>query len=84
VDIPGGEGSAATTYINGVVYGQDSSSKDWYSWNGSQWTLYGANLPAQNPTILTTTSGGSITESNGVVLTITSAGAIQQNGVDIP
>jgi len=30
-----------------VVYGQDSSSKDWYSWNGSQWTLFSATLPAE-------------------------------------
>lgn len=31
--IPGGSGTSEMEYYNGNVYGQDSTTGDWYTWN---------------------------------------------------
>ncbi len=35
-DIPGGNGSKAVTYVNGVVWGQDAASGGWYQYVNGQ------------------------------------------------
>ena len=36
--IPGGGGTSAMAYFNGIVYGQDAGSGQWYTWNQTAWT----------------------------------------------
>lgn len=58
--IPGGSGSSAVTYIDGVVYGQDSTTSNWYTWNGTQWTLFGHTLPSTTPTMVVNAPVGAV------------------------
>ncbi len=48
--IPGGAGTSAMELSNGTVYGQDATTKSWYTWNQSAW-----NGPVSAPPAPTTT-----------------------------
>jgi hypothetical protein len=40
--IPNGSGTGAMEYANGIVYGQDIGTGNWYNWNQSTWTASAA------------------------------------------
>lgn len=70
--LAGSGGSQAATYVNGVVYAQETSSPfHWYSWT-TVWTDTGSSV----------TPGGGITPPppTGSALTATSAGLKDSNG----
>jgi hypothetical protein len=56
--IPGGSGTGAMEYANGVVYGQDIGTGNWYTWDQSMWSASAAP-PAP------TSDGGATTPSSG-------------------
>lgn len=65
--------SAAATYVNGFVYGQDANSPfHWFQWDGANF----------NDTGSATTPGGGVTPPppTGSALTVTSAGLKDSNG----
>ena len=46
----GGTGTGALELANGVIYGQDASSKTWYTWNQTTWTQASSAPPAVSVT----------------------------------
>jgi endoglucanase len=48
--IPGGAGTSAMDYYNSLVYGQDSNTSQWYTWDGTEW-----NGPVTAPILAPTT-----------------------------
>jgi Ca-dependent carbohydrate-binding module xylan-binding len=40
--VPNGSGTGTMELANGLVYGQDATSKSWYTWNGTGWATSGA------------------------------------------
>lgn len=50
IAMPGGTGTSAMQYFNGTVYGQDQITGNWYTWNGTTWTLSTAPpVPSPSP-----------------------------------
>jgi Cellulase (glycosyl hydrolase family 5) len=47
--IPGGGGTSAMAYFNGIVYGQDAGSGQWYTWNQTSWTPTAASMSDVTP-----------------------------------
>jgi endoglucanase len=56
--IPGGAGTAAMDYYNGLVYGQDQNTLGWYTWDGTNWNgpVTAPIITPTNPTTPTPTS----------------------------
>lgn len=75
--IPGGGGTAAMDLSGNTVYGQDTTTKQWYSWNQQNWSP--ATVPNNLPAA--TASGGAIasatTAATTPLPTITVQGASQ-------
>jgi hypothetical protein len=91
--IPGGAGTAEMEYFNGLVYGEDATSHQWYSWNGSNWLAAvappsgggggssgGGTTPSPNDAIVLAGASGSLIDSSGNVWTITSVDTVDENG----
>ena len=57
----GGSGTGALELAKGVIYGQDSASKTWYTWNQTTWTQ-AASAPPAPPAVSETGNHGSLTE----------------------
>lgn len=76
--IPGGGGTEAMEYANGLIYGEDAGGSGWYTWNGTNW-----NAAAAPPAV---TGGGGTTppppppppttSPSGTTITSTSAAPI--------
>ena len=65
--IPGGGGTSAMAYFNGIVYGQDAGSGQWYTWNQTAWT------PAAS-SMLDVTTAGTLTKN------LSQTGTFAENG----
>lgn len=62
----GGGGTAAMEYYNATVYGEDATSKQWYTWNGTYWSSAAAPpQPTAAPTDLYVATTGSDTAGDG-------------------
>ena len=57
----GGTGTGAMELAKGVIYGQDSASGTWYTWNQTTWTQ-AASAPPAPPAVSETGNHGSLTE----------------------
>ncbi len=83
--IPGGGGTAAMEYYSGLVYAQDSTSSEWFTWNQSTWLSSGAAPPTPAPALAYVTPGvGTFADASGHVYAIDSSGGAEENGSLIP
>jgi hypothetical protein len=86
--IPGGGGTSAMEYADGVVYGQDATTGQWYTWNQVTWTPSSApptpTAPATPGAPYITPGMGTFTDASGNVYAIDSAGNAEENGGPIP
>ena len=57
----GGTATGAMELAKGVIYGQDSASGTWYTWNQTTWTQ-AASAPPAPPAVSETGNHGSLTE----------------------
>lgn len=93
--MPNGSGTSAMEYYQGVVYGQDHTTGNWYSWNGTAFigpvaappppaatpTPTPTVAPSASDTTLTTTTGSIIdASSNTWTLVATPSTAIPPGG----
>lgn len=83
--IPGGSGTSKMEFTssNNDVYGQDSTSGQWYLWNQTDWTTTSpppAAGTSPDNTVLLLGSTAAIVDSRGQDWTITSGGQIAING----
>jgi hypothetical protein len=86
----GGTGTGALELAKGIIYGQDSASKTWYTWNQSTWTQAASAPPAitvttppvtpPNQPVLITPGVGSFKDMAGNVYTVSTTGDADENG----
>jgi len=91
--LPDGGGTGAMELADGVVYGQDGSSKKWYTWNQTTWTAAATAPPdptqpppSPPPTdaVLITPGNGSFKDAAGNVYTLSATGDATENGKPLP
>ena len=85
----GGTGTGALEFAKGVIYGHDSASGTWYTWDQTTWTQAASAPPAitvTTPPVTTTnpaliTPGvGSFKDTDGNVYTVSATGDAEENG----
>jgi hypothetical protein len=94
--VPGGSGTAALALVSNVIYGQDATSKSWYTYSTTSqtWTSSAAPVLTSTPTPTPTASPNdtvvklgattAITDASNNTWTITAGGQVAVSGTADP
>jgi hypothetical protein len=86
--VPNGSGTAAVALVNNVIYGQDATSKSWYTYSTTSQTWTSSAAPiltpmptaSPNDTVVKPGATTAITDASDNKWTITAGGQVAVNG----